>query len=170
MISSLEYSLVNNYIICLDDMERKGKGLTVKEIMGLVDELVQRKSCKVVLIFNESSFDNDEDRAQFQSYREKVVDVEIHHNPTCRENISCIFSIQSEKNSVLEKTISHLQIKNIRVLRKIKWTIEYFEKFIGGKDQRIVDELIVHSILLCWSYYIRDLDLSYELLKKQLSK
>ncbi len=31
MISSLEYSLVKNYIVCIDDMERKGKGLAEKD-------------------------------------------------------------------------------------------------------------------------------------------
>jgi hypothetical protein len=169
MISSLEYSLVKNYIVCIDDMERKGKGLTVKEVMGLVDELAQRKACKVVLIFNESSFDNDEDIIQFESYREKVVDIEINHNPTCKENLACIFPEDYNRYPVLEGVVNNLNIKNIRVLRKIKWTFAQFDKFINGRDNRIVDEFIVHATLLCWSYYIRDNDLTFELLKEYLS-
>lgn len=170
MISSLEYGLVKNYIVCIDDIERKGKGLSVKEVMGLVDELAQRKACKVVLIFNESSLDSDEDVTQFKSYREKVVDIEINHNPTCRENLSRIFTREFERYKALEEVIVALEIKNIRVIRKLKWINEQFGRFLEGQDSRIVDEFIVHATLLSWAYYIRDEDLSYDLIKEKLSK
>jgi len=169
MISSLEYSLVKNYVVCIDDMERKGKALSVKEIMGLADELAQRKECKVVLIFNEHSFDNEDDKAQFESYREKVVDIEINHNPTSKENLACIFSNDFERYSVLEETVNKLDIKNIRVLRKLKWMFEKFKVVFEEKNEQITDEFIVHSTLLCWSYYIRDKDLTFGVLKEQIS-
>ena len=169
MISSLEYSLVKNYIVCIDDMERKGKGLAVKEVMGLVDELAQRKACKVVLIFNESSLDSDEDRKQFESYREKVVDIEVNHNPTSGENLACIFSSDFIRYSTLETVVNNLDIKNIRVIKKIKWALEYFHKYVNDRDDQIIDELIIHTALLCCFYYIRDNDLTYEELKEQLS-
>ncbi len=169
MISSLEYSLVKNYIVCIDDMERKGKGLAVKEVMGLVDELAQRKDCKVVLIFNESSLDSDEDRKQFESYREKVVDIEVNHNPTSRENLACIFSNDFIRYSTLETVVNNLDIKNIRIIKKIKWALEYFHKYVNDRDDQIIDELIIHTALLCCFYYIRDDDLTYEELKEQLA-
>lgn len=169
VISSLEYSLVKNYIVCFDDMERKGKGLAVKEVMGLVDELAQRKNCKVVLIFNESSLDSDEDKKQFESYREKVVDIEVNHNPTSKENLACIFSNDFIRYSTLETVVNNLDIKNIRVIKKIKWAIEYFDEYVNGRDDQIIDELIVHTVLLCCFYYIRDNDLTYEILKQKLS-
>ncbi|MGF0335117.1 P-loop NTPase fold protein [Ectopseudomonas toyotomiensis] len=169
MISSLEYSLVKNYIVCIDDLERKGKGLAVKEVMGLVDELAQRKDCKVVLIFNESSFDSEEDRKQFESYREKVVDVEVNHNPTSKENLACIFSNEYIRYSTLETVVNNLNIRNIRVIKKIKWALEYLNEFVNGRDDRIIDELIIHTTLLCCFYYIRDNDLTYGMLKDQLS-
>lgn len=169
MISSLEYSLVKNYIVCIDDLERKGEALAVREVMGLVDELAQRKDCKVVLIFNESSFDNKEDKNQFESYREKVVDVEVNHNPTCKENLSCIFPDDYIRYSTLEKTANILEIKNIRVIKKIKWVLDYFDAYVIGKNARIIDDLIIHTTLLCCFYYIKDKDLTYEILKEQLS-
>jgi hypothetical protein len=169
LISSLEYGLVKNYIVCFDDMERKGKGLTIKELMGLVDELAQRKGCKIVLIFNENSFESDEDRKQFESYREKVVDVEVSHNPTSKENLSCIFSSDFIRYSTLEQVVNNLDIKNIRVIKKIKWALEYFDEYVRGRDDQIIDELIIHTALLCSFYYIRDNDLTYGTLKEQLS-
>lgn len=168
-INSLEYSLVKNYIVCIDDIERKGKGLSVKEIMGLVDELAQRKSCKVVLIFNEKSFDTEEDRKQFEEYREKVVDFEINHNPTCVDNLRCIFSEDYDRYSTIEYVINYLDLKNIRVIKKIKWAIDYLKSFLNDDKEIIVDELIVHIIVLCFFYYIRDSDLTYDLFKEKLS-
>lgn len=169
MISSLEYSLVKNYIVCIDDLERKGKSLAIKEVMGLVDELAQRKGCKVILIFNENSFDSDEDRVQFESYREKVVDIEVNHNPTSKQNLACIFPNSYSRYSTLEAVVSNLDIKNIRVLKKIKWALDYFSGYVKGRNERIIDELIVHTTLLCCFYYIRDEDLTYSSLKEQLS-
>lgn len=168
MISSLEYGLVKNYIICIDDIERKGADLTIKDVMGLVDELAQRKSCKIILIFNESSLDSDEDKSQFKSYREKVVDVEIHHNPTAKENLDHIFTKSYANRPIIENIVCELNIKNIRVLRKIKWTFERFNVFLVGKDQRIIDEFIVHSTLFCWLYYIKDDLLTYDFFKERL--
>lgn len=43
LISNLEYSLINNYLVCFDDLERRGSGLSIKEVMGFIDELAQRK-------------------------------------------------------------------------------------------------------------------------------
>lgn len=82
LISTLEYGLVNNYIICFDDLERKNESLTVREIMGLIDELALRKNCKVVLIFNQDSLEFESDRKEYDSYKEKVVDIELNHSPT----------------------------------------------------------------------------------------
>lgn len=169
MVSSLEYSLVNNYVICIDDIERKGKGLSIKDVMGLVDELAQRKLCKVILIFNEKSFDSAEDKAQFDSYREKVVDIEMHHNPSCLDNLHCIFPSKENWHSELEKIVNHLQIKNIRVLRKIKLLVDHFDKYINERDHRIAEEFVFHAALHCWSFYIKDSELNYETFKKLLS-
>ncbi|WP_299143501.1 hypothetical protein [uncultured Vibrio sp.] len=160
---------MKDYIVCIDDLERKGKNLSVKEVMGLIDELAQRKGCKVVLIFNESSFDNDQDRGQFESYREKVVDIEVNHNPTSKQNLACIFPDSYTGYLTLETVVNNLDIKNIRVLKKIRWALEYFDGFVSGKDERIIDELIIHTTLLCCFYYIRDDDLTYSFLKDQLS-
>lgn len=170
LISNLEYSLVKNYIVCIDDMERKGKGLAVKEIMGLVDELAHRKKCKVILIFNESSFDNEDDKNQFDSYREKVVDIEINYNPTYKENLACIFSEKDTGYSTLENVARILNIRNIRVIKKIKWALESLYEYVRNSDIQIIDELIVHTALLCRFYYIRDNDLTYTLLREQLAE
>lgn len=71
LLSSLEYKFVNNYLVCIDDIERKGSALEIKEIMGVIDELARRKNCKVVLILNEDNLHEETAQQQFLEYREK---------------------------------------------------------------------------------------------------
>ncbi|MCG8636136.1 MAG: KAP family NTPase [Desulfobacterales bacterium] len=172
IINSLEFGLVQNYVICFDDLERKGEGLSVKEVMGLVDELAQRKNCKVILIFNRNSFENGgADKEQFDTYREKVVDIELTHNPTCKENFNCVFSIEADDYfPIIEKAVHELNIKNIRVLKKLKYMIETFSRYFEKKGDQIKIVFLMHAVILGYGFYIRDKELNYELLKELLSK
>jgi len=170
MISSIEYSLVNNYIICFDDLERKGGTLTVKEVMGLIDELAIRKNCKVVLIFNESSFDEGRDKSDFESYKEKVVDIELKFEPTCFDNMKHVFPNGFEQLPVLTNTVNELDIKNIRVLKKIRWLINDFHGYIESIPDSLREEFTVHATLLCWGYFIRDKDISFDSIKNKLKE
>jgi hypothetical protein len=168
-LKSLEYKLVNNYVICFDDLERKNKGLAVKEVMGLIDELAQRKECKIVLIFNDKSLESEDEIKQFESYREKVVDFEVTFNPSCIDNMKCIFKDDFVGIEVVEKVVRELDIKNIRVLRKLQWLINEFSKHLLDCDDLIAKEFHLHASLLCWAYYIGDKDLPYETLKVKLT-
>src|SRR5690606_35983026 len=87
LIGSIEYGLVQNYVICIDDLERKHDNLGVKEVMGLVDELARQKNCKVVLIFNKDSLSSPDEQEVYEKYREKVVDIELTMDPKANENI-----------------------------------------------------------------------------------
>lgn len=73
VVSTLEYALVNNYIICFDDLERKGNGLSVKDIMGLIDELAQRKNCKIILVFNEDSLSDENDKKHLKNIGRRLL-------------------------------------------------------------------------------------------------
>ena len=170
MISSFEYSLVNNYIICFDDLERKGDTLTVKEIMGLIDELAIRKNCKIILIFNENSLDKDTDKKEFDSYREKVVDIELNYEPTCVENMKHVFPNDFKQLSIISDAVNELDIKNIRVLKKILWVINDFSSYLDGVPDSLREEFLTHAALLCWGYFIRDKELSFETIKSQLKE
>lgn len=170
VISNLEYSLVNNYVICFDDLERKGNSLTVKEIMGLIDELAIRKNCKIILIFNESSLDKDTDKKEFDSYREKVVDIELNHNPTCIENMAHAFPSNFPQRDIVADVINELDIKNIRVLKKINWMFDDFSAFFNSTPDSLRNEFLIHAVLLCWGFYIRNNDLSFDMIKYQLKE
>jgi hypothetical protein len=167
MLGTLEYALVKNYIVCFDDLERKGDGLSVKEIMGLVDELAQRKACKVVLIFNENSLPNEADVKEYESYREKVVDVELTHNPSCADNLRCVLSESHETFNSLCRLVSTLNIRNIRILLKLTRLVEKISPYL---DSRLIEEFLSHAVILCWSYYGRSEALPFDLVKDNLER
>ncbi|WP_404873351.1 P-loop NTPase fold protein, partial [Klebsiella pneumoniae] len=75
------YNYVNKYLICFDDLERKGSSLEIKDFMGLVDDLARSKACKIILIYNENNLTKNEEAKQFIEYREKIVDRDIMYKP-----------------------------------------------------------------------------------------
>ncbi|MDF1642850.1 MAG: P-loop NTPase fold protein [Pseudomonadales bacterium] len=168
LIASMEYGMVCNYVVCIDDIERKSEALTVKEVMGLVDELAQRKSCKVILVFNEKSLDSDKDKEDFNKYREKVVDIELNYDPPYDENLQCVISSDSAYYLKVLGLTKELNIKNIRVIKKIKWVIDEFWGIVKEQEQRLIDEWLTHVVLFCWSYYKSDDALPFEFIQEQL--
>lgn len=158
-----EYGYINNYLVCFDDLERKGKGISVKDLMGLADELAQRKKCKVVIIFNERTLEESAgDYSEFKSYREKVVDLEVVHNPSIKHNFDCVFEEGFSGREELERAIASMGVKNIRVLRKLKWMVERFYPYISGANPLVVQEFYLHAAVLCCEFYIRNKDLDYD--------
>lgn len=155
LISTLEYSLVGNYLICIDDLERKGAGLSARQVMGLVDELAQRKSCKVVLIFNDKSLTDQDDRADFESYREKVVDSEIEFNPSHEESLTKVFRSDHYLYAHFLKVVVALDLKNIRVLMKLRRMTDHIDPLIKDCHGEILQEYATHASLLLWSFYMR---------------
>ncbi len=170
MISSFEYSLVDNYVICFDDLERKADTLAVKEIMGLIDELATHKNCKIILIFNENELGETLAKKEFDLYREKIVDIELNYKPTCVENMKHVFPDDSEHLSIIKNVVNELDIKNIRVLRKIHRMIEKFDILSNEHPNSLVDEFITHAAFFCWGYFVYRKDLSFETIKYQLSQ
>lgn len=162
LIASLEYKLVSNYLVCIDDLERKGVNLSIREVMGLIDELANYKNCKVVLIFNDRSLKEKRDKEEFEEYREKVVDAEIEYDPNHKQALMCAFSPSQPYFETIERLTRTLKIKNIRVLRKLRRVVEVFEHPLQGSDELIVTEFLNHASMLVWSHYMRTEALSYD--------
>ncbi|EIP3949439.1 hypothetical protein LSB85_001206 [Salmonella enterica] len=167
-IANLEYSLINNYLICFDDLERRGNGLSIKEIMGFIDELAQRKNCKIVLIFNEESLDNERDRYTFNSYREKIVDFELKYDPSVEKNFNHIFFKNDIEYEHILYLLNKFSIKNVRFLRKLRQLLLTFDNFLKSADAYVKREFVSHAFILCYGYYLSLDELPYEQLKINL--
>ncbi|ORR77091.1 hypothetical protein BGP68_25205, partial [Escherichia coli] len=150
---SLEYKFVNNYLVCIDDVERKGNSLEVKEIMGVIDELARRKGCKVVLILNEDNLHDETAKKQFLEYREKVIDVEIKYDPTPEKNLRKVF-YETDSDFLLLKVLANdLGIKNIRILNKIKTSLVNLRNELSLAEDKVRESFINRLVLFSVVYY-----------------
>ena len=44
------FMMLKEQIVCLDDVERAGQGLTIKNVLGLASLLKEEKACKVIIL------------------------------------------------------------------------------------------------------------------------
>src|SRR5690606_13490472 len=49
----IEAKMVDNFLICIDDLERKEDSISGSSVLGLISQLKEEKSCKIVLIYND---------------------------------------------------------------------------------------------------------------------
>ncbi|MEQ3658248.1 MAG: hypothetical protein ABNH21_04720 [Glaciecola sp.] len=56
-LEAVSFLSLKNTIICIDDLERKGDDLKIRDVLGLVSLLKEQRDCKVVLILNDDSFE-----------------------------------------------------------------------------------------------------------------
>lgn len=125
-ISILEKKFINDFLVCIDDIERKSSALSMSNILGLVSELSIENRCKFILIFNDDTLE-ELDKKEFNKYREKVVDLELEYNPTIKHNQEIIFKDHQYKE-IIYKTLYPLDLKNIRILKHIKWNFGKFSR------------------------------------------
>jgi len=151
-LHSASFLSVSNTLICFDDFERKGTSLSAKDILGLVSILKESKGCKVVLIFNESSLDENTE-IEYQTFREKVIDIELSFIPTPLECSSLIFI---ENNDVIQKVkecSEKLNITNIRILKKIKNLCLEVCNHLDQYEKEVRDQACHTLALYTWCYY-----------------
>lgn len=147
IINSVSQFALNKTIICFDDLERHSKGITIKDFMGLVSYLKEQKGCKVVLLLNEET--GDETFNDYQKYKEKVVDKQLHFEPTAEECFDAMVTEESELRDFSRTCCTNLDIKNKRIISKIESHIkESLEVLEESEFDLSIKEKIVHAIVL----------------------
>ncbi|NQS87097.1 hypothetical protein ACRPHS_03555 [Pantoea allii] len=148
-IQAWSFMSISNYLICIDDLERKGTSLEVKEVLGLVSLLKEQKECKVVLLLN----DGTKEVKDYSKYREKVIDVELYFSPLPQESANIAYDNSKEYHHELaEKTIK-LGISNIRILKKIESIVGLLWPRLDRCEQEIKWQVIHSAALMGWSHF-----------------
>lgn len=148
-LESISFLTVTKMLIVIDDLERRGKNLELKDVLGLVSLLKEQKNCKVVLLLNNSS----NGMVDYSTYKEKVIDREITYNPTPEECAHIAYRGNVGVYSSLSKHSISLGIKNIRILKKIERFILTLIPNITGEVETLSNELAHSLTLFCWSHY-----------------
>ncbi|ALZ95084.1 hypothetical protein ABIE02_002988 [Leclercia sp. 1548] len=148
-LETMSFMTVSKMIVVIDDLERRGKNLEVKDVLGLVSLLKEQKDCKVVLLLNNGS----NGMGDYSTYKEKVIDREITYNPTPEECASIAYGYDINLHELLSKYTISLGIKNIRILKKIERFLLALIPKING-DAKTISNEVAHSLTLyCWSHY-----------------
>ncbi|UPR26644.1 hypothetical protein ITG08_05910 [Vibrio cyclitrophicus] len=153
MLGAVSQLATDKTIICFDDLERHSKGITIKDFMGLVSYYKEQKGCKVVLLLNEEV--GDETFSDYQKYKEKVVDKQLHFEPTAEESFDIMYKSDDELKDYVRQYCVSLNLKNKRIIKKIE---QHIQDSLGqltdaGFDIRIQQQIARSVVLLSFSYY-----------------
>ncbi|WP_428672572.1 P-loop NTPase fold protein [Reyranella sp.] len=151
---SLAFLSFSETIVCIDDLERKGRNLSIKDVLGLVSHLKEKKKCKVVLIYNDVQLAEDDAEAKdFGKHSEKVVDISVNYAPTAEENIAAAFPKATELGNMLASRCRTLKISNIRVLKKIERIAIRVAPLLEALDHRVLEQAVHTLSLFGWLIY-----------------
>lgn len=152
---SITFASLGKMIICIDDLERLGEGLKLKDVLGLVSLLKEQRNCKVVLLLNEG----EEGLKDYATYCEKVVDIELVFAPTAKENVEIAFGDKNDDAiKIVKESAIKLNIKNIRVLKQIERFVGLITPYLSDCEPEITQQVASSLTLFAWCHYCHKSD------------
>ncbi|OYQ61951.1 hypothetical protein B9G53_24625 [Pseudanabaena sp. SR411] len=169
IINLVEHGLISNYLICLDDIERKENDLSIRQIMGFIDEISKRKNCKVIIILNDKTLGH-QDLEEFGKYREKVIDLEIEYRPSIRDNLLKVFDAEHLFFDDFLNIFQILNVSNIRILKKFKWSAIKIQEIIENTENSLQKQVLLHLAVFCWGAFNSESKLSLPFIIKRIKE
>jgi KAP-like P-loop domain-containing protein len=142
------FSSVRANVVCIDDFERRGTDLSVRDVLGLINNLKEVKRCKICLILNDEALEEHE--AEFRKYLEKVVDATLKFQPSPQDCARIALAQDSKVTRLLASHSVKLGISNIRVIKKIERSIRQAEPLVAGFDEQVLTQAIHSLTLIGW--------------------
>lgn len=150
-LGPLWFSSVRDQIVCIDDIERRGKGLSVRDVLGLASFLREQRHCRIMLILNDEAL--EEDKADFETYYEKVVDTTLTFAPTPNECAEIALSHSSPSLKFLFNACTALGIPNIRTIKKIERMLRKLHPWLKDMEESVWHQAVNSMTLLGWAVY-----------------
>ncbi|WP_288368175.1 hypothetical protein [uncultured Alcanivorax sp.] len=152
VFEAISFLSLRKTLICIDDIERKGDSLKIKDILGLVSLLKEQKDCKIVLILNNKSLcDNEEN--ELNKYREKVIDIDLVFSPSAKESAQIAIPESIPNSEQISELTTKLNINNIRIIRKILRLAEKLPSILSDYEPGVINQGLHSLILFSYSYY-----------------
>ncbi|WP_395007151.1 P-loop NTPase fold protein [Undibacterium sp.] len=144
-------ALVRGRFIVIDDIERKHEKLSIDEILGFIDDFTQNYVCRVLLIMNS---DKLSDKAIWEKFREKVIDVELRLNTTPSEAFDIAVGLcPSEFADKIKVAVVTCGITNIRIIRKIIRAVNTIFSDHLPLQEDVLNRTIPSTVLLSAIHY-----------------
>lgn len=153
-LESVTYLSLSKTLICVDDFERKGSALSARDILGLLSSLKEQKKCKIVLILNDTSFEEDSLK-EYEKYKEKVVDIELYFEPTSAECVDIVLENPTPATTKLREYVVKLNINNIRIIKKIERLAKILENVLSSYEKEVLYQALHSLVLFARSCYVK---------------
>jgi hypothetical protein len=147
----LYFSAVRDQIVCIDDLERRGATLELKDVFGLISFLREQRGCKVILLLNEEELKAD--KTEFDTHFEKVFDARLIFSPTASEALNIAIRNDDRASKLLRGYCEILNIANIRVIKKIERLIGQVLPHLAKYSPEIAQQAIHSLVLFGWSKF-----------------
>ena len=147
------FQFLKNGLICFDDLERKGNDLDFKELFGLATALKETKNCKIVFILNDEFLERNKE--EFKIHGEKLIDFEVKFDRSPADAFDCVFTSDHDFYQVLKDHCIKLEIRNIRILQRIKRYVEPLLEALKDSEDETSFEVLHSLVLFCWSSYAK---------------
>ncbi|WP_028966928.1 hypothetical protein [Sphingomonas phyllosphaerae] len=148
LLAQSAFLMVRRQLVCLDDLERAGTGIRIRDVLGLSSLLKEERKCKVVLLLNDEEHD---ERDEFERQLEKVADVTVRFDPTPAEAAAIALDPASDAGHLLTPRVVELGITNIRVIKKIERLAVRLLDLLAGHDEGLVAESVATIALAGWA-------------------
>ena len=147
----LSFMAVSETIVCVDDIERRGDKLSMRDVLGLVSNLKEQERCKIILILNDDAEDREND--QLHTYFEKVFDKSLTFAPTAAECAQIALASNTALSKLLSESCITLGISNIRVIKRVEHCVQMVEPLLREFDAGILRQAVQSIVLLAWCVY-----------------
>jgi hypothetical protein len=148
----LSFLSIRDQIVCLDDLERRGKGLAIGDVLGLISFLREQRNCKVAILLNDEELPADE-KADFERYLEKVVDTSLVYEPSATDAVSVAKKFVDPITGRTAELCEALGVSNIRVIRRIDHFIRLVKPIVQEFDPDVFKQASSSIALFVWSYF-----------------
>lgn len=154
-LQAISFLSVRDRLICIDDLERMGGGLAMKDVLGLVSDLRDQKGCKIVLILNDDALEGS-DRAEFALYHEKVIDRAVEFAPAAADSVAVAVAGDDPAAEALRESLVALGIANIRIIKKVERLVRHVVPLLARFNAALIREAVRSLTLLGWSVNAKD--------------
>uniref|UniRef100_A5WGZ5 KAP NTPase domain-containing protein n=1 Tax=Psychrobacter sp. (strain PRwf-1) TaxID=349106 RepID=A5WGZ5_PSYWF len=144
VISSTLSSMVNDTVICIDDIERLSDKLDIKDVMGLINHLNLEKNCKIIVLLDQAKA-----KEQFIEYKEKVFDDVL----VLDESLSVIQKIVDDKMfDVYKDFYTTTGVKNLRFYQRVNKIYTLFIKSFSNLSETSNKQILSFILVIRMLY------------------
>jgi hypothetical protein len=149
LMASVAFLRTERRLICIDDLERRGDKLSIRDVLGMISYLREERECKIVLILNDQQLGAD--TKDFEQNLEKVVDISALYQPKPEDSVRIAIPETDELGQQIAERCIALGITNIRVIRRARRLVKEAQKALAAYDDDVFKAAMPSIVLYSWS-------------------